>query len=328
MGSKPPSQDDYTLVERLLKEAWANNGDVLSKQYAGTGALKADFTRTGKQRKIGVMKDGVNSLSRYFINNFVDDMRQASIDLFLGRPVETIDLTSVQKRSEDPEERDLQEHRLRHAAALLMSRFLHDETIVQAWPINAVNKLNKEKPRVLVLTDRNLYRAKYNDKEDKLDRTKRISLDTLTSVAKGTTPFPSLQIYFSSSSGSSAIGSRRKEKAASKRYSSSTYEDDDLPEGTSGSHIKEKRKMNYYKAPEHYPFDSAVELVDEIISSITEARSTLLKKPLDIVEEKAPFRRSAAVLSPSAVKHRSQKPKEPKEGHRSNFDPSDPWSAW
>ena len=28
---------------------WANTGDFLSKQYAGTGALKADFTRIGKR---------------------------------------------------------------------------------------------------------------------------------------------------------------------------------------------------------------------------------------------------------------------------------------
>jgi len=29
----------------LLFVAWADNADALSKQYAGTGALKTDFTR-------------------------------------------------------------------------------------------------------------------------------------------------------------------------------------------------------------------------------------------------------------------------------------------
>ncbi|GIY70231.1 phosphatidylinositol-3-phosphatase SAC1 [Caerostris darwini] len=50
----------------------------------GTGALKTDFTRTGKRGKQGLMKDGVNSVVRYFKNNFSDGFRQDSIDLFLG----------------------------------------------------------------------------------------------------------------------------------------------------------------------------------------------------------------------------------------------------
>ena len=44
---------------------WANNGDALSRQYAGTNALKGDFTRTGERNLSGLMKDGVNSASRY-----------------------------------------------------------------------------------------------------------------------------------------------------------------------------------------------------------------------------------------------------------------------
>lgn len=53
-------------------------------QYAGTGALKSDFTRTGKSTTKGNLKDGVNSLSRYYINNFRDRLRQIGIDVFLG----------------------------------------------------------------------------------------------------------------------------------------------------------------------------------------------------------------------------------------------------
>ena len=56
--------------------AWANNGDAISHQYAGTGALKSDFTRTGKRNAKGALKDGVNALSRYYINNFHDSLRQ------------------------------------------------------------------------------------------------------------------------------------------------------------------------------------------------------------------------------------------------------------
>jgi len=36
----------YTLNAVLLFDAaWADNADACSKQYAGTGALKTDFTR-------------------------------------------------------------------------------------------------------------------------------------------------------------------------------------------------------------------------------------------------------------------------------------------
>ena len=55
----------------------------MSTQYAGTGALKSDFTRSGKRTTYGLMRDGVNSLQRYIINNFYDGFRQDSIDLFL-----------------------------------------------------------------------------------------------------------------------------------------------------------------------------------------------------------------------------------------------------
>jgi hypothetical protein len=32
-----------------FNDSWANNGDMVSQIYAGTRALKGDFTRTGKR---------------------------------------------------------------------------------------------------------------------------------------------------------------------------------------------------------------------------------------------------------------------------------------
>nr|CAD7576703.1 unnamed protein product [Timema californicum] len=71
--------------ESLFKSVWADNADTVSVQYSGTGALKTDFTRTGKRTRWGLMRDGINSLTRYYKNNFADGFRQDSIDLFLGR---------------------------------------------------------------------------------------------------------------------------------------------------------------------------------------------------------------------------------------------------
>lgn len=44
----------------------------MSIQYTGTPALKTDFTRTGKRTKAGAINDGINSVKRYFLNNFYD----------------------------------------------------------------------------------------------------------------------------------------------------------------------------------------------------------------------------------------------------------------
>lgn len=40
------------------------------RQYAGTGALKSGFTRTGKRTLAGLIDDGVKSMTRYYLNNF------------------------------------------------------------------------------------------------------------------------------------------------------------------------------------------------------------------------------------------------------------------
>jgi len=75
---------DHPDFEYLHKNVWADNGDIVSVQYSGTGALKTDFTRTGKRTVFGLMQDGYNSAVRYFKNNFQDGFRQDAMDLFVG----------------------------------------------------------------------------------------------------------------------------------------------------------------------------------------------------------------------------------------------------
>ncbi|KAI3385370.1 hypothetical protein SNEBB_001083 [Seison nebaliae] len=80
-------QIDLSLFKQFdmkFKNIWANNGDALSVQYAGTGALKSDFTRTGLRTWMGIMNDGMNAMQRYVYNNFYDGTRQDAIDLFLN----------------------------------------------------------------------------------------------------------------------------------------------------------------------------------------------------------------------------------------------------
>jgi len=66
---------------------WADNGDALSRIYAGTGALKSSFTRHGKMSLAGAIADARKSATRLYINNFADKGRQNTIDVLLGRLV-------------------------------------------------------------------------------------------------------------------------------------------------------------------------------------------------------------------------------------------------
>lgn len=64
---------------------WADNGDALSKIYAGTGALKSSFTRHGKMSLAGALADARKSATRLYVNNFTDKAKQKTMDILLGR---------------------------------------------------------------------------------------------------------------------------------------------------------------------------------------------------------------------------------------------------
>jgi hypothetical protein len=85
--SRGEQLEQHASFELLYKNIWADNGDTLAMQYTGTGALKSDFTRTGKRGVTGAIQDGYKSVVRYFHNNFTDGFRQDAIDLVLGNYV-------------------------------------------------------------------------------------------------------------------------------------------------------------------------------------------------------------------------------------------------
>lgn len=60
---------------------WTDNADAISILYTGTPALKTDFTRTGKRSYMGAMNDGINSVTRYYINNFCDGYNHDCLDI-------------------------------------------------------------------------------------------------------------------------------------------------------------------------------------------------------------------------------------------------------
>ena len=79
LGLLPPEGQLPPSCRRIFQMMWANNGDTISRQYAGTAALKGDYTRTGERKLAGALKDSYNSASRYYLNRFKDAYRQVMI---------------------------------------------------------------------------------------------------------------------------------------------------------------------------------------------------------------------------------------------------------
>jgi phosphatidylinositol 4-phosphatase len=64
LGLAPPYSQLPNELKSIFMVLWANNGDIISRQYAGTNALKGDYTRTGERKVTGMLKDGMNSANR------------------------------------------------------------------------------------------------------------------------------------------------------------------------------------------------------------------------------------------------------------------------
>lgn len=75
----------HAEIFEMFKILWVDHGDEISLEYAGTHALKGDLVRYGRQTISGLIKDGMSSLARYYLNNFQDGIRQDALDLVSGR---------------------------------------------------------------------------------------------------------------------------------------------------------------------------------------------------------------------------------------------------
>jgi len=84
LGKEETFAAAFPLIEVSFRTMWADHGDEISRQYAGTGAMKSAFTRTGKRDVAGLLDDGLKSVTRYFLNNFHDGFKQDALDLVTG----------------------------------------------------------------------------------------------------------------------------------------------------------------------------------------------------------------------------------------------------
>lgn len=68
-----------------LAEASSINGDIISRIYAGTGALQSGVATGGKASLVNRLQDASKSVSRLYLHHFHDRAKQEAIDLLLGR---------------------------------------------------------------------------------------------------------------------------------------------------------------------------------------------------------------------------------------------------
>ncbi|XP_055805758.1 phosphoinositide phosphatase SAC6-like isoform X2 [Solanum dulcamara] len=84
------SISSHPNLDESFKLLWANHGDDISIQYSGTPALKGDFVRCGHRTAQGILADGCNALTRYYLNNFVDGTKQDAVDLSQGHYIPSV----------------------------------------------------------------------------------------------------------------------------------------------------------------------------------------------------------------------------------------------
>ncbi|XP_064549172.1 phosphatidylinositide phosphatase SAC2 isoform X2 [Drosophila montana] len=191
LGLSPPYSPIPDQLRSPFMALWANNGDIISRQYAGTNALKGDYTRTGERKISGMMKDGMNSANRYYLARFKDSYRQATIDLMLGNHVSSESLSALGGQAA-PDETDGEsaEHAkmlVEDCRRLLLSS---EQYPVGAWGLidadpSSGDASETEVDSVLLLTDECYIVAEYDSHLDKIVRFEKVHLSQIRLIELG-----------------------------------------------------------------------------------------------------------------------------------------------
>ncbi|KAI4634863.1 hypothetical protein J4E83_002185 [Alternaria metachromatica] len=170
---------------------WADNGDAISRQYAGTAALKGDFTRTRKRQITGALTDFGLTLTRYY-NNIVNDyFAQAVIDYLLGRATDTIFAEfEADMKSSDYfiDVRKVRQQAIERSAGIVIED--RDEDLVHGWTLSVPTAVNQVKTAtfeeaVLLLTEKALYFCRLDWGTEKVREFERIALENVQGLMRG-----------------------------------------------------------------------------------------------------------------------------------------------
>lgn len=187
-----PSEPGRPEMDVFFNDVWANNGDAISRCYAGTSALKGDFTRTGKRDLGGLLHDGINSLARMYTSTFSDWFCQVVIDYMLGfRTLSVFSEFLLKLQSTDPRELIRLSNIRAEAIATCVSRVLEEgETLFSGWTLFSPVVLNiklgeKFEEKVLLLSRVALYIISFDYNLAKVKVSTRVPLQDIVSITKG-----------------------------------------------------------------------------------------------------------------------------------------------
>lgn len=170
---------------------WADNGDAISRQYAGTAALKGDFTRTRKRNLTGALTDFSLTLNRYYNNIFGDYFLQTCIDYWLGNAGPTV----FEEFETDMMSQDyaLDMRRVRQSAIETCVRIVLEnpnEDMVAGWTLSCPHEANTLRSLpfeecVLLLTDAALYFCRFDWNTEKVGSYERVDLADIDGLHHG-----------------------------------------------------------------------------------------------------------------------------------------------
>lgn len=171
---------------------WADNGDAISKQYASTGAMKGDYTRTRKRNYRGALTDAGLSLTRLFNGMFNDFFLQTTIDFLLGNVTALVfEEFEANMMTKDPAV-SMQNMR-QQAIDMCQKRVVADdsEEFVGGWTFltptapDTIRTASLEEA-VLLLTDVALYLCRFDWNLDKVSSFERVDLAHVKKIKFGT----------------------------------------------------------------------------------------------------------------------------------------------
>jgi hypothetical protein len=176
---------------RWFNVLWADNGDAISKQYAGTAALKGDFTRTRKRNWKGALSDFGLTLNRFANNLFGDYFLQTCIDYYLGNAGPAIfDEFETDMMAQDYAI-DMS-HVRQNAIDTCIKMVLEDpqEKLLGGWTLSCPNQANTLRTLpfeecVFLLTSAAVYFCRFDWNSEKVGSFERVDLLDITQIWHG-----------------------------------------------------------------------------------------------------------------------------------------------
>lgn len=180
LGIFGPLCEPPEVLVQTMQTMWADNGDVISTQYAGTAALKGDVTRNGERKLMGVMKDGYNSASRYYLTHTRDAQRQKAINIVTGQ-TEVVETEEENENDEKEEEENIS----RMVTETIQFLVPTQQTVIAGWGLINACQSSDEIDTVVILTRSNLYIVTYEIDGEKMTDVQIVALEDINSIQVG-----------------------------------------------------------------------------------------------------------------------------------------------